>query len=92
MILCHELSIALFMTEPLTPEVATKLAKAIVKDGTVTSSKHGSDEMGKDALTLVDCVNVLRAGSVREPADLDWRDLALSRAHQSGVRRRRFSV
>ena len=39
-------------------------------------SQHAINEMRADKLNLVDCVNVLRAGALRQPADLEkgtWR-------------------
>ena len=43
--------------------------------GEVVSSKHAAEEMRKDNLTMVDCINVLRGGIV-EPGELErgtWR-------------------
>jgi hypothetical protein len=63
------------MQEPLSPLEAKRLIRKILADGDVVSSRHASEEMGKDDLTMVDCVNVLRAGIV-EPAEWErgsWR-------------------
>ena len=61
--------------EPLSPPDARRLVLDILADGEVVSSRHAAEEMAKDELTLVDCINVLRAGVV-EPAELErgtWR-------------------
>ena len=55
------------MKEPLSPPQARRLIQDILASGELVSSKHATDEMSKDALTIVDCVNVLRGGIV-EPA------------------------
>lgn len=57
------------MNEPLTPDAATALIKTIIADGQVSWSQHAKDEMLADNLTMVDCVNVMRAGAVSEPAE-----------------------
>jgi hypothetical protein len=59
----------------LATDAAKKLIRQILEAGTVTPSQHALDEMAKDDLTLVDCVNVLRGGVV-EPPELErgsWR-------------------
>jgi hypothetical protein len=64
------------LKEPLSPDAATALIHTITRTGQVAFSQHAIDEMRADDLTLVDCVNVLRAGAVRQPADLiheTWR-------------------
>lgn len=64
------------MKEPLSPDAATALIHAIARDGTVSWSDHGKEEMAADSLTTLDCMNVLRAGAVKEPAGLEkgtWR-------------------
>ncbi len=61
--------------EPLEPGAAKRLIRKIIELGTVTFSKHALDEMAKDDLTTVDCVNVLRGGVV-QPGELErgsWR-------------------
>lgn len=63
------------MKEPLSPPEAKRLIRNILADGEVVSSKHANDEMGKDDLNMLDCVNVLRGGVV-EPAEFErgtWR-------------------
>jgi hypothetical protein len=63
------------MKEPLSPSQARRLIQDILAGGEVVSSKHATDEMSKDALTIVDCVNTLRGGIV-EPAEWEngsWR-------------------
>ncbi len=64
------------MIEPLHPSRATTLIHAIVREGSVAWTKHALAEMSNDQLSTVDCVNVMRAGKVEEPADLErgtWR-------------------
>jgi hypothetical protein len=64
------------VVEALDRERATALIHRIIRDGQVAWSQHAIDEMRKDKLTTVDCTNVLRAGAVTEPADLErgtWR-------------------
>jgi len=61
--------------EPLDPDAAKKHIRAILASGEVTFSGHALDEMRKDNLTTVDCVNVLRGGVV-EPGEFErgsWR-------------------
>ena len=55
------------LDEPLDPIRAKKLIRQIVMSGTVGLSKHAEDEMRKDDLSMVDCVNVLRGGVVEQP-------------------------
>ena len=67
--------ISLAGREPLCPPEAKRLIREILVCGEVVSSRHAVDEMAKDDLTLVDCINVLRAGVVG-PAELErgtWR-------------------
>ena len=64
------------VNEPLAPDAATALIKAIIQTGQVSFSAHATDEIRTDDLTTMDCVNVLRAGAVTESADLEngtWR-------------------
>ncbi len=61
--------------DPLNQPDARRLIRDILAGGEVVSSRHATEEMAKDDLTLLDCVNVLRAGIV-ESAELDrgtWR-------------------
>ena len=63
------------LTEPLDPARAKALIRKILEAGTVSFSSHALDELAADALTTVDCVNVLRGGIV-EPAERErdsWR-------------------
>ena len=67
--------------EPLSPPDAKRLIREILICGEVVSSRHAADEMAKDDLALIDCVNVLRGGVV-EPAELErgtWRYRAHAR-------------
>lgn len=60
---------------PLEAATAKRLIRHILEAGTVTPSQHALEEMAKDDLTLVDCVNALRGGVV-EPPELEkgtWR-------------------
>lgn len=43
---------------------AKRLIRRILESGTVAFSGHARDELRKDKLTTVDCVNVLRGGTV----------------------------
>lgn len=64
------------LDEPLDGNRAAKLIKQIVRDGQVAWSQHALDEMKKDDLATVDCVNVMRGGAVSEPAEFEhgsWR-------------------
>lgn len=49
------------------PRRARTLIQEILKTGTVSFSKHALEEMNKDQLTTVDCINVLRGGVVEPP-------------------------
>ena len=63
------------LREPLTPFEVRRRIRAILLHGEVVSSGHASEEMGRDGLDLVDCLNVLRGGVV-EPGELvsgTWR-------------------
>ena len=63
------------MNEPLDPSRAHQLARSILRDGVVSYSTHAAEEMAKDHLVMVDCVNVIRGGVV-EPAEMmngTWR-------------------
>ena len=55
------------LSEPLTPADAKHLLLQILQTGTVSFSNHARREMARDALTTVDCVNVLRGGVVEPP-------------------------
>lgn len=63
------------MKEPLKPDDARRLIREILTGGTLAFSSHALDELVKDGLTTVDCVNVLRAGVVEAPEPIDgtWR-------------------
>ncbi len=63
------------MDEPLSPPEAKRLIREILAGGEVVSSRHATEEMKNDDLTMVDCINVLRGGVV-EPAEWEngtWR-------------------
>ncbi len=67
--------ISLAGREPLSPPDARRLIREILTAGEVVSSRHAADEMAKDDLTLIDCINILHGGVV-EPAELErgtWR-------------------
>jgi hypothetical protein len=64
-----------FVREPLDPVAAKALVRTILNAGTVSFSQHALQELGKDDLTTVDAVNVLRGGVV-SPGELErgtWR-------------------
>ena len=63
------------MNEPLSPPEAKRLIREILTGGEVVSSKHATEEMDEDDVTMVDCINILRGGIV-EPAEWEngtWR-------------------
>ena len=53
--------------EPFRPADAKRLIRGILQGGIFTYSRHAKDEMLKDAMTTLDCENVLRAGVVQAP-------------------------
>ncbi len=64
------------LEEPLHPDAATRLIARIVREGSVAWSQHALAAMRDDSLTTVECVNVMRAGVVSEPGELEggsWR-------------------
>jgi len=63
------------LEEPLSQPDAEKLAKQIVRTGSVAYSQHARDEMAKDDLTAIDIENVLRGGYCddRELKNGSWR-------------------
>ena len=55
---------------------ARKLAREILTSGRIGFTRHAREEMEKDDLTEVDVVNVLRAGQLTEPGEMEkgtWR-------------------
>ena len=64
------------MKEPFDRNEAKKLILRILNEGYTVFSRHAEEELAKDDLTTVDAVNVLRAGKITEPAELErdtWR-------------------
>ncbi|WP_375769573.1 hypothetical protein NR798_01445 [Archangium gephyra] len=61
--------------QPLKPQKAKALIKAIRESGGVALSDHALAELAKDQLESSDALNVLRAGIVREPEweNGEWR-------------------
>ena len=53
--------------EPLGEHEAERLIRAIIKTGKVAWTEHVIKQMATRNLTTVDCVNVMRAGSVEPP-------------------------
>jgi hypothetical protein len=53
------------LSEPLSPGEVRRIAREILQSGTVGWSSHAKKEMAADDLTMVDCVNVIRAGAPR---------------------------
>ena len=53
--------------EPLDTAAAKRRIGAILETGTIRFSGHALEELAKDDLTTVDCVNVLRGGVVQPP-------------------------
>ena len=50
------------LREPLVPTEARKAIRQILEDGEVEFWKHAMEEMVKDRLSQIDCLNVLRGG------------------------------
>ena len=64
------------MKEPFNRNEAKKLILQILKEGHTVFSRHAEEELAKDDLTTVDATNVLRAGKITEPPELErdtWR-------------------
>jgi len=61
--------------EPLSPTVAKRLIREGLGSGEVRFTRHALEEMKKDGLEEIDCVNVLRGGAVGpgELANGSWR-------------------
>lgn len=60
----------------LTQAQARKLLSYILANGEVVFSGHARREMSKDEMTEQDVINVLRAGQIHEPGELEresWR-------------------
>ncbi len=53
--------------QPLKPPSAQALIRAILENGGVRWSDHALAELRRDGLEVLDAVNVLRGGVVREP-------------------------
>lgn len=64
------------LDKPLRPDAAKRrIAECLSPGGIVSPSKHACEEMQKDNLGIVDCINVLRGGVVEEPEQVNgtWR-------------------
>ena len=60
---------------PLVPHEARRLIRAILLEGEVVFTAHALQEMKKDAISQVEVIHVLRAGTI-EPAEFErgsWR-------------------
>jgi len=55
------------LEEPLDSKDAKRLIREITREGEYALTRHAEQELAKDNLTSVDCVNVLRAGIVDAP-------------------------
>ena len=55
------------LQEPLKPDQAKILIREILLTREFTVSKHCIEEMEADNLTILDCQDALRAGTVRPP-------------------------
>src|SRR5436190_21074644 len=55
------------LREPLSPEDAKRLIRAILDNGTFRLARHAASEFAADDLTTVDCVHALRGGVVGPP-------------------------
>jgi hypothetical protein len=63
------------MKEPFSRNEAKKRILAIIREGTVMSSKHAKKELAQDDMTIFDAINVLRAGKITEapePSNEGW--------------------
>ena len=60
---------------PLPPPRAKGLIRHVLESGGVRWGDHALKELAKDNLEVSDAINVLRAGSVREPEweNGEWR-------------------
>lgn len=55
------------LSERLKPTEAKKLIRSIVKDGFVSYARpHAIERLEKHGMSTVDCLNVLRGGTVKE--------------------------
>jgi hypothetical protein len=63
------------LADPLRPDAAKRRIVECLSRGVVSPSKHACEEMQNDNLGIVDCINVLRAGVVEEPEQVNgtWR-------------------
>lgn len=64
------------MKEPLDRNEAKKLILKLLTEGNTSLSRHAEKELAKDELTTLDATNVLRAGKITEPPELErdtWR-------------------
>ncbi|HMR08160.1 MAG TPA: DUF4258 domain-containing protein [Polyangiaceae bacterium] len=64
------------VNQQLPPVQARKLLSYVLEHGTVFFSAHAKREIAKDAMTEQDVINVLRAGRIFEPGELErgsWR-------------------
>lgn len=62
--------------EQLPEALARKLLSYVLVHGEVVFSTHALREMAKDGMMVQDVINVLRAGQIREPGELQrssWR-------------------
>ena len=57
----------MMLREPLSPTKAKALIRSVLSSGEVRFSGHAEQEIARDCLSAVDCVNVLRGGIVEQP-------------------------
>jgi hypothetical protein len=50
--------------QPWSPAVVKRLIRQLLEEGVVIWTDHATDEMRKDKLDMLDCVNVVRGGAV----------------------------
>ena len=58
------------LNEPLSSTDAKRLIRDILESGRVRWTRHVEEKMQRGDLTIVDCENVLRAGTM-EPAEFE---------------------
>lgn len=64
------------ISEQLPGAQALRLAKMIIREGSVVFTRHAREEMEKDDLLETDAVNTISGGVINEPGELghrgDW--------------------
>lgn len=79
------------LNEPLGEVEAKRLIRTILDTGRVAWTEHVTKQRDARNLTTVDCVNVMRAGSV-EPPDYELGTWRVSRFHRENHGGRGLSI